>query len=472
MSMRDYLRAVAHGWWMVLIAMIVGGGAAVLIVTNTQPVYAGSVTFFVNTTHVTGVSPLQGDQYAQQRVSTYVRLVSSDRLAALIKDDTDSDRSVSDIARSLSGESPLNTVLLTATATGTSREEVLTLTRSVSTQFVKMIRAIDPTVSLEVTSGPTMQPTPVEPRTKLDVGLGLFAGLVVGVGAAITRRALDTKVRTAADLRSAGVEVLGVIGRDRRARKSPLLVGAAKRSARTEAFRKLRTNLRVRQMTEGSSVIVVTSSVYGEGKSVTAANLALTCAAGGQRVLLVDSDLRRPRVIDYWGLSSSLGLSDILAGDAAVDDCLRPGGMERLTLLAGGRPPSDPAQAIGSPAMGELLAGLRLRFDVIVIDAPPLLPVTDAAIATRQADGAVLVVRYGKTRLDQVASAVDALESAGARLIGGVLNMAPVNGARVRPVRSVARMPASPVAGPPARRPAPAERQRARVAAVTDDPVA
>jgi capsular exopolysaccharide synthesis family protein len=427
---------------MVIIAMAVGAGAAMLFIANTQPVYAGTVTFFVNTTPVSGVSPLQGDQYAQQRVATYVRLVSSDRLAAMITDDTGSDRSVSAIAASLSGESPLNTVLLTATATGASRTEVLSMTKSVSTQFVKMIRTIDPTVSLEVTSGPALAPEPVEPRKKLDLGLGVFAGLGVGAGAAIARRALDTRVRSAADLRSAaGVDVLGVIGRDKRARKAPLLVGPAKASARTEAFRKLRTNLRGRQVTEGSSVIVVTSSVYGEGKSMTAANLAVTFADGGQKVLLVDADLRRPRVIDYWGLRPSLGLADVLAGKAAVNDCFHSGGVDRLTLLSGGRPPSDPAQVIGSPRMRELLAALRNRFDVIVIDAPPLLPVTDAALATGQADGAILVVRYGKTRLAQVSSAIDALESAGARLIGCVVNMASPDGSRAHPVKRGAANP-------------------------------
>jgi capsular exopolysaccharide synthesis family protein len=436
-SIREYARALITGWWMIVIAMAVGAGAAMLFVANTQPVYAGTVTFFVNTTPVSGVSPLQGDQYAQQRVATYVRLISSDRLAAMIKEDIDSDRSVSAIASSLSGESPLNTVLLTATATGGSRAEVMSMTESVSTQFVKMIRAIDPTVSLEVTSGPALLPGPVEPRTKLDIGLGVFAGLVVGAGAAITRRALDSRVRSAADLRSAGIEVLGVIGRDRRARKAPLLIGPAKESARTEAFRKLRTNLRGRQLTDDASVIVVTSSVYGEGKSLTAANLALTCAYGGQRVLLVDADLRRPRVTDYWGLKPSIGLVDVLAGRADVDDCLYPGGLEHLTLLSGGHSPSDPGQVIGSPKMRDLLTSLRNRFDAIVIDTPPLLPVTDAALATSQADGAILVVRYGKTRLAQVISAADALESAGARLIGCVVNMAPTDGSRPHPVKRV-----------------------------------
>jgi capsular exopolysaccharide synthesis family protein len=444
MSIRDYVRAVVHGWWMVVIAVIVGAGVAILLVATTQPIYAGSVTFFVNTTPVSGVSPLQGDQYAQQRVATYVRLVSSDRLAELVKEDTGSTKSVGEIANSVTGESPLNTVLLTATVTGPSGDEVLTMTESVSTQFVRMIRSIDPTVSLVVTSGPTLQPSPVTPRTKLDIGLGIVAGLVVGAGAAIARRALDTTVRSAADLRSVtGADVLGVVGRDRRAGKEPLLVGSAKRSARTEAFRKLRTNLRSRLMPDGTGVIVVTSSVYGEGKSATAANLAIACADDGHSVLLMDADLRRPALARLWGLAPSLGLTDVLDG-TAVDTCLHRSKVDRLMLLPSGRSPSDPAQAMGSMEMTKLLAGLRDRFDIIVIDAPPLLPVTDAAIATGQADGAVVVVRYGKTRVAEVTSAIDALEAAGAPLLGCVINMAPAHGAGALPADRAARGAARP----------------------------
>jgi capsular exopolysaccharide synthesis family protein len=173
--------------------------------------------------------------------------------------------------------------------------------------------------------------------------------------------------------------------------------------------------------------------VYGEGKSVTAANLAITCADDGHSVLLVDADLRRPRLAKLWGLSTAIGLTDVLAGTAAVDDALHRSKVERLVLLPAGRQPSDPTQVIGSLGMSELLVALRDRFDIIVIDTPPLLPVADAAIATGQADGALIVVRYGKTRVTQVAGAVDALDAAGAPLLGCVINMAPPNGTGVYP---------------------------------------
>lgn len=429
MSITEYLKAIVRGWWMVAIAVIIGAGAAVAIIETTPPTYAGTVTFFVNTTPETGVSPLQSDQYAQQRVATYARLVSSDRLAKLIAADTRISESPSQIAASISGESPLNTVLLTATVHGTSRSDVSAVTQSVSTQFVKMIRNIDPTVSLEVTSGPTVLSSPIAPRKTLDLGLGILIGLALGAGAAILRQTLDTTVRSAGALTSAtGTPVHGWIAKDSAARKGSVLIHAAARSARTESFRKLRTNLQFLDGIGYGSVIVVTSPVYGEGKSATAANLAIIYAEAGRKVLLVDGDLRRPRVADYLAVKQSPGLSNVLAGDVPFADAMQRSHGKGLAVLASGSLAPNPAELLGSTAMTDLLSELRSSFDIVVVDTPPLLPVTDAAVAASQSDGALVVVRYGKTKLAQVSSAIDALEAADARVLGCVVNMAPAKG--------------------------------------------
>ncbi len=430
MSISEYLKAIARGWWMVAIAVMIGAGAAIGIIALTPSTYAGSVTFFVNTTPETGVSPLQSDQYAQQRVATYVRLVSSDRLARLIAADTRIDQSPQQIAASISGESPLNTVLLTATVEGTSRADVSAVTNSVSTQFVKMIKNIDPTVSLEVTSGPTVLPAPIAPHKTLDLGLGILAGLVIGAGAAILRETLHATARSAATLSvAAGTTVLGWIMKDSAVRRGSVLIDATTKSARTEAFRKLRTNLQFPDATGRGSIVVVTSAEYGEGRSTTAANLAVIYAEAGKKTLLVDGDLRRPRIADYLDMKRAPGLAEVLAAHAAFDDAVQPSRTKGMSVLASGFVPPNPAELLGSRAMTGLLDELRRRFDIVIVDSPPLLPVTDAAVAASQSDGAIVVVRYGKTRLAHVASAIGALESANARVLGCVVTMAPPKGA-------------------------------------------
>ena len=178
-------------------------------------------------------------------------------------------------------------------------------------------------------------------------------------------------------------------------------------------------------------VVVVTSAVAGEGKSTTAANLAVVFAEADIDVLLIEADLRRPKVADYFGLERAVGLTNVLVGQVSVDEVLQEWGSGGVTVLASGSIPPNPAELLGSQNMQVLLNELRQRFDMIIIDAPPLLPVTDAAVAAARADGALVVTRYGKTTRAQLDSAIAVLHAVDAKVIGGVLNMVPTSEARV-----------------------------------------
>ena len=263
----------------------------------------------------------------------------------------------------------------------------------------------------------------------MNLAAGLVAGLLLGISAAVLRQMLDTRIHQPQVLRDITESpVLGVIPFERTARKSPLVVNTLGRSVRAEALRQLRTNLQFVDVERPVRVLVVTSSVAGEGKSTTAANLALSFAEYRRSVLLIEADLRRPRVADYLGLDRTLGLTNVLAGQVAVDEVLQSWGDAGLVVLPSGSIPPNPSELLGSPAMLDLLRHLKARFDMIVIDTPPLLPVTDGAVAAAFADGAVLVVRYGKTKRAQIAAAARSLKSVDARLLGSILNMAPARG--------------------------------------------
>ena len=170
----------------------------------------------------------------------------------------------------------------------------------------------------------------------------------------------------------------------------------------------------------------MSSSVPQEGKTTTAVNLALTLAQAGQRVLLVEADLRRPRVGAVLGMDSAIGLTTVLVGRVPLLDALQDYRETGLTVLASGATPPNPAELLQSHAMGEVLYDLRQKFEVVIIDAPPLLPVTDAALLGSQADGVLLVVRHGKTTREQLGLAAERLAAVGARTIGVVMNMVPV----------------------------------------------
>ena len=221
--------------------------------------------------------------------------------------------------------------------------------------------------------------------------------------------------------------MLGVISADSSA-KSPLIVDSNARSLRAEAFRQMRTNLQFVNVDSPIRVLVVTSPGVKEGKSTTAANLAVTFAETGLRVLLIEGDLRRPRIAEYLGLEGSVGLTNVLAGQVGIKDVLQPWGDSGLTVLASGSIPANPSELLGSHSMQRLIESLKKSFDIIIIDTPPLLPVTDAAVAAVFADGAIVIVRHGKTTRHQLTQALRALDAVEAKILGTVLNMAPVKG--------------------------------------------
>jgi non-specific protein-tyrosine kinase len=194
------------------------------------------------------------------------------------------------------------------------------------------------------------------------------------------------------------------------------------RSPISEAYRTLRTNLDFASLDLALKTLVVTSAGVGEGKSTTLANLAVVSAQAGRKVVLVDSDLRRPALHQVFGLSNETGLTSVVLDEEALAaPPLQDSGIEGLSLLTSGPQPPNPAELMGSNRMGELIASLAERADQVFFDSPPVVAVTDAAVLATQVDGVLLVIGAGKTRREQARSAVRRLEQINARLVGTVL---------------------------------------------------
>jgi capsular exopolysaccharide synthesis family protein len=216
---------------------------------------------------------------------------------------------------------------------------------------------------------------------------------------------------------------------DAKAPKRPLIVQDDPRSPRAEAFRTLRTNLQFVDAGDGGSrSFVITSAMESEGKSSTASNLAIALDNAGHKVIVVDADLRRPKLAQYMGLEGAVGLTDLLIGRADIEDAVQQWGRGGLHVLPAGSIPPNPSELLGSAAMQSLIQRLENEFDYVLFDAPPLLPVTDAAVLSKSAGGAILVVAAGKTHRSQLSAAVTTLENVGARLFGFVLTMLPAQG--------------------------------------------
>lgn len=430
LDLRSHLAALRRFWRSILAVALMSLAVAATLSYATKPTYETRVTFFVSASVSATNTPLQADEYAQRRVNSYVGVVDSERMAQVVITNTGLSLQPSDIMRMTSASVQPDTVLLNVRVTSGSAQESLVVARSIAANLDGVIARLDGSgtrgaVNLRVLSGPTLNPDPVAPRKKLNLALGLLIGLGLGVAQALVRLQLDRSVRGREQLVEAtGLPALGVLHLESSAKSSPVLVPRSSRSPLAEGFRQLRTNLRFVDAASPVEVLVVTSSVEREGKTSTAANLAQSFAESGRRVLLVDADLRKPKLGQYLDLEEAAGLTDVLIGEVSLADVAQMWGPDGLAVLTSGPVPPNPSELLGSPAMEKFVREARNEYELVIIDTPPLLPVTDGAVTSVLADGVLLLVRYGRTRLEQVQQSIDTLSSVDARVLGSVLTMA------------------------------------------------
>lgn len=269
---------------------------------------------------------------------------------------------------------------------------------------------------------------PFKPTPKRNGALGLAAGLLFGIALAFVFEHFDDSIKSKEDLERAAREmpVLGLIplvpgwkNRD----EAYVVARAEPSSPAAEAYRALRTSIRFLTFDRSIRVLEVTSPNASEGKTTAVANLAVVLARSGERVVVVSCDLRRPRIHEFFGLPNSVGFTSVLLGQAPLGDALQPVPDEqRLLLLASGPVPPNPSELLASTRAGELIGALKARADVVLLDVPPVLPVTDAAVLSSRADGVLLIATLGSTSGTHVTRAMELLKQVGAPLIGAILN--------------------------------------------------
>jgi polysaccharide biosynthesis transport protein len=285
---------------------------------------------------------------------------------------------------------------------------------------------------LSVVEPAVAPPAPVSPRPLLNALLAAVLGLLVVGGIAFGAEYLDDSIKSAEEVQEVtGLSTLGTIARMKGGRNRSeiyrLAVLLYPRSAVTETYRTLRANIEFASVDAPLRTLLVTSSIPGEGKTVTAANLAVVFAQAGRRVLLVDVDMRKPGVHIIFDLPNAHGLSSLLRSDeATLDAVTQPTEEPSLRILTTGPLPPNPAELIGSQRMRAVLDRIEQAFDFVIFDSPPLQAVTDAAILSSLLDGTLLVIDAGRSHRRPVGLARETLARAGAHTLGVVLNRVPV----------------------------------------------
>jgi capsular exopolysaccharide synthesis family protein len=447
-DLRQYLRTLRTSWRSITSVVLIAVICAFGWTFTQQPQYLASSSGLVIASGAdTAALALSGDSLAKSRAISYESIAATRAVAERVQDELSLELSADELLKRLEVELPTGTAEVRLSITNADPVVAQKIANAWVDALAEQITEIEsgfasgsskdesivqlvPLVDAEV---PT---APVSPNKKLAIALGAVLGLALGVGYALLRQHLDRRVRSVEDLEKLGTSVIGTIPLDPRLvnNRAAVETGALDHDDRAshpyaEALRELRTNLTYVDVDKPARVILVTSSVPGEGKSSVAANLAIAIASTGRPTILIDADLRRPVVTDVFGLPGGAGLTDVLSHHATLDDVLQPyGPIPSLSILAAGRIPPNPSELLGSQAMLSLLEDMS-RDALVLIDAPPLLPVTDAAVLSNFVDGVLVAVKADSTSTDEVAKSLSNLHKVGARVLGFVLNQVPTKGA-------------------------------------------
>lgn len=431
------LRTLRRNWILITAATLVGlllGGAASML---TKPTYTAQTQLFVAIQGSGSIQELQqGNTFGQARVQSYVKTIDTPVVLQPAIDSLGLDLTSEELSTRVKASTDVDTVLISIAVADHSPVQAAAIAQAIADSLIKAVDNLEKPkaggaspVSLSIIRPATAPTAPSAPDTRLNLLLGLVTGLALGIGGAILRATLDNRIRGEVDLRRVtDAPLLGGVTFEQDAMKKPLLTQAATQSPRAEAFRRLRTNLQFANVARHAKTVLVTSSLPGEGKTTTATNLAIALAQAGQTVCLIDADLRRPMVSEYLGLERNAGLTTALVGASDVNNLLQPWGDDNLYVLTSGQVPPNPSELLGSEEMKQLIVRLEEVFDTVVVDAPPLLPVTDAAVLSQHVGGVVVVVGAQKLKQQDLEKSLHALELVGANVLGVVLNRLPSKG--------------------------------------------
>ncbi|MEJ8278273.1 polysaccharide biosynthesis tyrosine autokinase [Pseudonocardia spirodelae] len=438
MNLQEALRIVRTRWTLALAFTLLGIAASIIAFIVRPPEYTATTDLFVSAQ--VGDNPqqaYQGAQLSEQRVKSYSELVTSDRTL------TDTARRLGltstrdELASKISATSAPDSVIINVSAIDASPEAAAALSNTaalVTADVVDQLERPASPVGVAPVAIRVVQPAeaPTEPSSSsllATVIVGLLSGMFLGIAAAFARNALDTTVSSVERLQeSSGVPNLGVTPFDADARNQPLAFASDLQGVRAESVRHVRTNLQFVNADKPHKIIAITSSVPAEGKTTLTANLAEAMSSVGMKVLLVEADLRRPRLSALLGLDRSVGLTSVLSGRVARHQATQPWNGGIVDMLASGPIPPNPSELLSSAQMDRFLAEARELYDIVLIDTPPLLPVTDAAALAPKVDGVVLACRFNAISTTQVRQACESLRRVGVEPIGTVLTMEPVRG--------------------------------------------
>lgn len=434
MEIRGYINFLRRRWWLLLIGPALACITAYFVSMQITPVYRANAELLVVNQTTYQLTELNGLQVDERLTNTYVKLIERREVLHGVIERLDLQLSVEDLAKQISVSAIEETQLITVNVEDLDPDRAAAIANATAEEFVtdinQQVGSGGGAVSI---SEPAVAPDdPFKPNLRTNLMLAGVLGLLVAGGLAIALEYLDDTIKSQEDFEPLGLTAIGKISRFKRSPFTNDGVGALDTSEfhshDAEAYRQLRTNIHFTNLDAALKTIVITSANPGEGKSTTASNLATVLAQAGDRVILVDADLRRSSLKKQFDGAKSFGLTGLLYND--IDDpsvALVRTRWKNLRILPAGAPPPNPSELLTSARMARVIEGLRGLADYVIFDTPPTLAVTDAVVLSARTDGTIVVAEVGRTRSEALRQAVHALTQARARIAGAVLNKARVD---------------------------------------------
>ncbi|WP_209561692.1 polysaccharide biosynthesis tyrosine autokinase [Frigoribacterium sp. PvP032] len=478
MDPQHYWRALVRSWPLVVVLAIVGAIGS-WGWSQTQPdSYRATSSVFVAAAE--GASPtelLQGSTYTQNLVQSYTRLATTSAVLGPVIADLDLDTTPARLARQITAENPLNTVIIDVAVVDGDAVQAATVANAVTASLTEQARRLSPenstgvsTLSVTPVATATAPQSPVGPNRRLITLTGLVAGGALGVALALLRSVLDTRLRSAREVDELRLApVLGSISR-RPLGQNALAVDP--RGVASDDFRRVRAQIQFADVDAAvRSITLSSSSAHDEGgRAPLALDLALAFAEQGLSVLIVDADLRGPGLASVAAVSDEVGLTDVVLGRRELAEAVVEW-REGVDLLPSGEVPPNPSPVISSAATAELLEAARDAYDVVVVDAPPVVSSSDALELGRMTDGVVLVTTVGRSLRRDLVQAVDELQAVQVPIVGIVLDGVRAGKARTATAATPSRPAPSPAELRRRERALTADQAAASSAQAGDEPV-
>lgn len=418
MSIIDFMRIVRKNIVLLIVMIAAGGLGGVGVYLLLPDEYTSQTELFVSTVEAANPDQKQiASAFVQERLRTYVDLADSRLVLEPVIRDLDLKISPERLAEYVSASSDHGTVLLTVSATATTPGGAARVSEAVADSLTTTITDLESRhgkaqsgIRLAVANDASVPSTASGPARWLCAAIGIFLGAALGIAIALFRSAVDSKIRDITGIREVtAAPILASVPVRNESSAHPEPTASYQDSPYAEAIRRLRANLRFARVEDANNVIEVTSSVPSEGKTSTSVNLAISLAQSGQRVVLVDVDLRQPAVADRLGLENSAGLTTALLGTADVHDLLQPWGQDELYVLTAGDKVSNPVELVDSRSMSTLMTVLRNDFDTVILDCPPVLPVADGLLLAKIAGRIIHVIAVNETSRNELEEALNDL---------------------------------------------------------------